>query len=155
MRKYFFQTLLIIIVSVIWYGCGKTDNEGDRYTINGDGTGKQEVPVVTTNGNVKVTGTYLAKSKELRYSVSFTNLSTNPTMMHFHGPADPGANADVLVPVTAFPQSTSGNFSGVAALTTTNAQESALLAGKMYFNILTGTYPNGEVRAQIGVTKVN
>lgn len=155
MRKYLFQTFILILASIIWFGCGKTDNEGARYTISGNGSGRMEVPVVTTNGTSTVTGTYLAKSKELRYSVSFTSLSANPTMMHFHGPADPGVNAAVLVPVTGFPQATSGNFSGVASLTMTNEQESALLAGKMYFNIHTSTFPDGEVRAQIGVTRID
>lgn len=110
---------MLILAAVIWYGCGKTDNEGDPYTISGNSSGRLEVPVVTTNGTSTVTGTYLAKSKELRYSVSFTSLTANATMMNFHGPADPGVNAAVLVPVTGFPQATSGNFSGVASLTMT------------------------------------
>lgn len=157
MRRYFFQMMVVLVASTAWLGCDKDDDDdnGARYTISGNGSGNQQVPPVTTSGTVTVTGTYLAKEKQLNYSITFTGLTSNAVNMHFHGPADPGTNADVLVPITGFPQATSGNFSGTASLTTTAAQESALLAGKMYLNIHTVNFPNGEVRAQIGVTRVD
>jgi hypothetical protein len=155
-RKYFFQTLMLLLATAIWIGCNKDDDdEGARYTISGNGSGNQEVPVVSTSGTCTVTGTYIAKDKELRYSISFNGLTSNAVNMHFHGPADPGVAAGVLVPVTGFPQATSGNFSGTASLTTTAEQESALLAGKMYLNIHSVNFPDGEVRAQIGVQRVD
>lgn len=154
MRKYLFLPLVLVFASAIWIGCDKDDDDDEaRYTISGNGSGNQEVPAVTTNGTSTVTGTYRAASKELNYSISFTGLSANAMMMHFHGPAAPGAEAGVMVGITGFPAATSGNFSGTATLTP--VQDSALLAGNMYLNIHTSTYPEGEVRAQIGVTRVD
>ncbi len=154
MRKYFFQTLMLLLSTATWIGCGKDDdNKSARYTISGNGSGNQVVPQVTNAGTCTISGTYIAESKALNYSVSFSNLSANATGMHFHGPADALVNAPVMVPVAGFPAATSGNFSGTATLTA--SQDSALTAGKMYFDIHSATNPNGEVRAQIGATRVN
>lgn len=155
MRNPLFRCVMLFLTATILFGCSKSDNGGDRYTISGNGTGRQEVPEVITNGVCTVSGTYRVKEKEFRYSITYSDLSAIPTMMHFHGPADLGVNANILIPVTGFPQTASGNFSGVVLLTTSAEQETALLSGKMYFNIHTSTFPTGEVRAQIGVTRVN
>lgn len=152
MRKRFFQTLMFAAILVTWAGCDKKEDGPPRYTISGNGTGNQEVPAVTTSGTSTVTGTYISGDKQLNFSVSFSNLSSNAIGMHFHGPADPGQNANVMIPVTNFPQATSGNFSGTATLTA--EQEAALLNGKMYFNIHTVNFESGEVRAQIGTQQV-
>jgi hypothetical protein len=64
-------------------------------------------------------------------------------MSHFHGPAAPGANAAVLVPVEA----KASPFSGSATLT--DAQAADLMAGKIYFNVHTEKNKGGEIRGQL------
>lgn len=133
-------------------GCDKNDDEqNDRYTVSATGSGKQEVPQVTTNGTSTVTGTYRAGGRLLSYTVNWTGLSGNPLMMHFHGPADPGANAGVMNPITGYTPAPSGSYSGIDTLSVD--EEKALLDGKMYYNVHTAANPNGEVRAQLGVKK--
>jgi hypothetical protein len=71
-------------------------------------------------------------------------LTGDATAAHFHGPAEPGRNAGVLVPA---PGVKTGAFEGSATLTDDQAR--ALTAGQTYFNIHTAANPQGEVRGQV------
>jgi hypothetical protein len=73
-----------------------------------------------------------------------SGLSGNATAAHFHGPAEPGKNAGVMVPA---PGVTTGSFEGTATLT--DDQAKALMNGQTYFNVHTAANPGGEVRGQI------
>lgn len=152
MRKYLFQTLIVLFAATVWLGCDNDDDDGvtNTYTISGTANGTQEVPAVTTTGTGTVSGTYNKLTKMLDYTVTWNNVKDTPSMMHFHGPADPGATAGVMINIPDFPQATSGSKSGMATLTP--AQDSALLAGKMYYNLHTSFHPTGEIRAQVIAT---
>lgn len=153
MRKYLFQTMVVVFAATAWIGCDKNDDDDDKtvstYKVSGTASGAQEVPAVITPATGTVSGTYNSKSKMLDYTVTWNGLTTNPTGMHFHGPADPGVNAPVMVPITGFTVATSGTLTSMATLTP--AQDSALVAGKMYYNVHTTTNPGGEIRAQLTV----
>lgn len=154
LHRYFFQTMIVLFAATVWTGCDKDDDDDNApkntYTISGTANGAQEVPDVNTPATGTVAGTYNNESKMLDYTVTWNNLSTVPTGMHFHGPADTGTTADVMIPITGFAQTTTGTYSGMATLTA--SQDSALLAGKMYYNAHTTTNPGGEIRAQVVVT---
>ena len=85
--------------------------------------------------------TYDTASRQLSWTGSVSGLSGNATAAHFHGPAEPGKNAAVMVPATGV---SSGPFQGKATLT--DDQAKALTGGQTYFNIHTQANPNGEVR---------
>ena len=102
--------------------------------------GSQEVP----SNNSTATGT-----AQLAYDASTMTLSwhithdvAGATAAHFHGPAAPGVNAGVQVNVgPASPN--------IGSQVLTAQQESDLLAGLWYLNIHSGTFPGGEIRAQL------
>lgn len=150
MRKYLFQTLFVLMAATVWVGCEDDNDVTNTYTISGTANGAQEVPAVVTPGTGTVSGTYNKQTKMLDYTVTWNNVSDTPSMMHFHGPADPGAIAGVLIPITDFTLATTGSKSGMVTLTP--AQDSALLANKMYYNLHTSTHPTGEIRAQVIAT---
>ncbi|MEO6917423.1 MAG: CHRD domain-containing protein [Chitinophagaceae bacterium] len=150
MRKYFITSMIILSAATLVTNCGKKDDKKDTYTVTGSGSGKQEVPANMSNGTSTVTGSYRLGVRILQFTVNWTGLTTNATMMHFHGPADMGVNAPVLIPITGFTSATSGTYSGVDTFTVD--QEAALLAGKLYYNVHTTTIPGGEVRAQLSAT---
>jgi hypothetical protein len=102
-----------------------------------------EVPPNDSAATGTVTATYDTASKKLSWQGSYSGLSGPATAGHFHGPADPGKNAGVAVPITA----TSSPFQGTADLT--DAQAADLMAGKWYVNVHTEAHKGGEIRGQL------
>ncbi|HLY58419.1 MAG TPA: CHRD domain-containing protein [Stellaceae bacterium] len=105
--------------------------------------GATEVPPVTSEGKGTATLSLDTASKKLSYTVEYSGLSGPATMAHIHGPAAPGANAGVVVPLTSTPSPLKGE------VTLTDAQIADLLAGKDYINIHTAAHPSGEIRGYV------
>jgi hypothetical protein len=85
-------------------------------------------------------------------AAGFTDLSGAASNMHIHGPAGPGTNAGVLVPLLPYhftaADPTKGGVIYGTILFPTNAV-SNLLAGLTYLNIHTATNSGGEIRGQL------
>jgi hypothetical protein len=109
-----------------------------------DLTGAQEVPPVQTSGKGAAAVTFDPATKRLSWNVNYSGLSGPATAGHFHGPAEPGQNAGVAVPI---PNPATSPVTGSATLT--DAQAADLLAGKYYVNIHTAANPGGEIRGQV------
>ena len=112
--------------------------------LKADLTGASEVPPVTTPGRGSLTATYDPATKRLTWRGTVTGLTGDATAAHFHGPAEPGRNAGVLVPA---PGVKTGPFEGSATLT--DEQARLITGGQTYFNIHTAANPQGEVRGQV------
>lgn len=106
-------------------------------------SGVSEVPATDSKGTGSITATYDPATKHLSWNGTYSGLTGPVTAAHFHGPAAAGANAGVLVPVTA----TGSPFSGEATLD--DAKAADLEAGKLYFNLHTAANPKGEIRGQV------
>jgi hypothetical protein len=106
--------------------------------------GTSEVPPTTSQGAGNLTATFDTGTKKLTWKGTVSGLSGNATAAHFHGPAEPGKNAGVLVPA---PGVTNGPFEGSATLT--DDQAKALMGDQAYFNVHTAANPAGEVRGQV------
>jgi len=115
------------------------DQVGLRATLSG----AAEVPPNDSSGTGQLQATLDKPTRTLRWDLSYGGLSGPATMAHFHGPAMPGANAPVAVPI-APPGSPS---KGQATLT--DAQMNDLLSGKWYVNVHTAAHPGGEIRGQV------
>ncbi len=90
-----------------------------------------------------------ADALSARVKFNFSNLTTPRTAGHVHGPADPGSSGPILFDLDTAPVQPDGSrvwtFSSVG--TTTVAQiVQALRAGRLYINIHSSRYPNGEIR---------
>ncbi len=107
--------------------------------------GASEVPATPSAGGGTAVMSYDTATKKLTWNVNYTGLTGAITAAHFHSPAMPTENAAVSIPLT-------GTASPGEA-TLTDAQAADLAAGKMYLNLHTAMYPNGEIRGQ--VTKAN
>lgn len=103
-----------------------------------------EVPPNDSKGAGKLEATYDSSTKQLSYTADYSGLTGNATMAHFHGPADAGKNAPIVVPVQG---SVASPIKGTATLT--DAQAAELLAGKLYFNVHTEKHKGGEIRGQV------
>ncbi len=110
--------------------------------------GASEVPAKQSPGTGAVDATLDTTTKKLDYTSTWQGLTGPATMAHFHGPAEPGANAGVVVPWANNPTSP---FKGSATLT--DQQVADLKAGKLYANIHTAANPGGEIRGQMTSAK--
>lgn len=115
----------------------------ETLTFKAELQGSQEVPPNDTKGSGAVTASFDTSSKQLTWEGNYTGLTASPTMAHFHGPADPGKNAGVALPI----QASSPSFKGSATLT--DAQAKDLMAGQWYVNLHTAAHPGGELRGQL------
>ena len=106
-------------------------------------TGAGENPANASQGKGELSAELETVEHVLVYRASYSGLSGAPTMAHFHGPANPGANAPPVVVV----KDPTTPISGTAILTP--AQQADLLAGKWYFNVHTQANPGGEIRGQV------
>lgn len=106
--------------------------------------GKSEVPPTISNGTGTADLDYDAATKKLSWKLTYSGLSGPATAAHFHGPAETGKNAGVMVPIPGIAKSPA---EGSATLT--DAQASDLLAGKLYVNVHTAANPGGEIRGQV------
>jgi hypothetical protein len=103
----------------------------------------EAVPPNDSKGTGTVTATYDTASKKLTWKGNYSGLTGPATMAHFHGPAEPGKNAGVAVPITP----STSPFENSANLT--DAQATDLMAGRWYVNVHTAAHPGGEIRGQL------
>lgn len=107
--------------------------------------GASEVPPKETQATGKATATLDRGTKILTYDITYEGLSGAPSAMHFHGPAAPGQNSGVQVPIPA--PLTSPVHGTTAALSDQQVQQ--LLDNKWYVNVHTKANPGGELRGQL------
>jgi hypothetical protein len=101
-------------------------------------------PGVASSGKGTATASLDTNTNTLTWTVDYSGLSGPATAAHIHGPADPGANAGIVVPFT-------GNLASPIKGSTklTDAQIAQLEAGKWYVNIHTEANKPGEIRGQL------
>lgn len=116
-------------------------------------SGQNEVPPVRTNAtglaNVNLFG-----STRVRFQVNVAGLKCSPTAAHFHlGPA--GENGPVVKTLPE-PTLSNGVYTFRGEWTAQDSEEpltpqlvADLRAGRLYLNVHTTKYPQGEIRAQV------
>jgi len=112
-------------------------------------SGRDEVPPANSRTATGTARLEYDKARQLViWDVKFSNLTSEATAAHIHGPADPSSNAGVVLtlpPRNMFP--IVSPLQGSA--TVTDVQAADLMAGKWYVNIHTAGNPNGEIRGQL------
>ena len=153
-RNTFFTLLATSLITCSFLvACDKDDeidDDDNMFTLSGNASGSQEIPSNTTTGTATLTGSYNRSTNSLNYTINWTGLTNNLAAAHFHGPASATETAGPMLDITIGTNGLSGSAS--ATVTVTDAFESALLDGKVYYNLHTPLYPNGEVRSQVNVT---
>ena len=135
-----------VLVSTALAGCGMTSGPlaPQEVSMTTNMTGAQQVPPVTTPGSGRTRAWYNRETRTLTWAAEWQGLSGPATAAHFHGPAAPGANAGVQVPIPH-----AGPMPRTGAAVLTQAQEADLLAGRWYVNVHTAAHPGGEIRGQV------
>ncbi len=167
MNKLKFSTLFILNALFIFSSCDKENKDARVYTATLTINAQQEVPTNPSTATGTITVDYNQKTSYLNFSAEWSGLTDSLRAMHIHGFADPGVNAPVIQNIIASGSAStgvtianpgpafikSGKISGRLLIDGSVVKEGDLLAGKLYFNIHTKTYRDGEIRAQIILNK--
>ncbi len=130
------------LASLVAFGARAADRTVQFHaTLNG----ASEVPPVQTDATGTMHGTLDRDTGVLTYDITYQGLSGPATAMHFHGPAAPGKNAGVQVPI--HPPLASPVRGATPKLSDQQIKE--LLDDKWYVNIHTKAHPGGEIRGQV------
>src|SRR5215472_2373864 len=111
-------TVAFIWIFILLLSCSKGSSYGNNnaaQVVNYSGSFVKSAPSDSTNGTGTVTATFNLSTLQLKYTISWSSLSSTPIAMHFH---DKGP---VIVPINGFPANLSGTVSGVATLTSSQA----------------------------------
>jgi hypothetical protein len=92
----------------------------ETVTLKANLAAASEVPPNDSAATGNVTVNFDTASKKATWQGTYTGLSGAATAGHFHGPAEPGKNAGVAVPITA----SSSPFQGSADLTASGTSTS-------------------------------
>lgn len=114
----------------------------------------QEVPPINEPHALGYVSAQLHMRKDapstLSWIVHFDGLSSEVTLIHFHGPAPKGVNAGIQV---VFPQPSRGFSSPNKGVAEVSAKQAAdIINGLWYINIHTTKNPAGEIRGQLFLT---
>src|SRR5260370_135574 len=136
MRRAGWVSLSLIAVSLVWGNA-----HAEQITFK---AALAPGPGIASSGKGMATASLDTTTKTLTWTVDYSGLSGPATAAHIHGPADPGANAGIVVPFT-------GNLASPikGSATLTDAQIAQLEAGKWYVNIHTEANKPGEIRGQL------
>jgi hypothetical protein len=108
-------------------------------------TAAKEIPPKNSNGSGYAFVSFNEATRALTWKVYFSDLTGPATAAHFHGPADPTANAGVAIALGGgAPMSP---VTGSATLT--EVQAAQLMGGMWYINVHTQANPGGEIRGQV------
>ena len=119
-------------------------------------SGDQEVPPVKTCGKGKGTVLVNSETKEVEYDIYVKKLSSDIDLdvgVHFHR-GERGENGPILKALNIEKRDGKYRFKGVwspkdASQPLTQKDLDDLLSGRVYANVHTTKYPNGEVRGQV------
>ena len=118
-----------------------TSASAEMLAFKADLKGASEVPPTDSAATGTAEVNVDTATKEVKWSIQFSGLTGDATAAHFHGPAAVGENAGPAVDI-------SGKIESGSA-TLTDAQLADLQAGKLYINIHTAKFPDGEIRGQV------
>jgi hypothetical protein len=136
----------LLLASLVWLG-SMTLAHAAALSFTVPLTGAQQVPAVQTQGTGSADLTYDPATRVVTWALTFSGLSSEATMVHFHGPATAGKNAGVKVWVSEKGAAVTSPIKGQATLSEADAKD--FLAGQMYLNVHTKDHPSGEIRGQV------
>jgi len=111
-------------------------------------TGAGEFPANASTATGFGTVVLSADQTTITVNESWSGLSAPASASHIHGPAGPGANANVLFPFSGVPSATSGSIPQ-QTFNITPTQVGYLLNGTLYMNVHNVNFQGGEIRGQL------
>lgn len=110
--------------------------------------GSQEVPTTSTSGSGLGSFSVSADLSSVWYSITISNLTGNLTSAHIHRAAE-GSNGPVVKTLLFDKGTATGVWSRNDSEPFTKELLAELLTGRLYVNVHSNRFPNGEIRGQI------
>jgi CHRD domain-containing protein len=136
---------ILMIVTMGWLLTG-TPALAEVVKLKADLAGKNEVPPTDSKGIGTATITLDRTTRTLTWMVTFSGLTSRPTMAHFHGPATTYQIGGIQITI-GMGQEITSPLHGSKVITEEQANE--LLSGHWYVNVHTATHAAGEIRGQV------
>ena len=137
----------VVVASLLAWGMQAVAQTSDTTTLLARLSGASLVPPNDSKATGSLQVSLDRQSRVLKWTLSTQGLSGPPVAASLHGPAMPGENAAVAVPLNV----ASGVDAGSVTLTPTQVDQ--VLAERWYVNVVTAAAPEGEIRGQVIVGK--
>jgi hypothetical protein len=137
----------VVLGSLLAFSMQAAAQAPDTTTMLARLTGASLVPPTDSTATGSMQVSLDKQSRVLKWALSTQGLSGPPVSASLHGPAMPGENAAVAVPLDL-----SGGIE-TGTVTLTPVQVDQLLAERWYVNVVTRAAPDGEIRGQVIVGK--
>jgi hypothetical protein len=137
----------VVLASLVAFSLQATAQPAELTTLRARLSGASLVPPNDSAATGSMQVSLDKESRVLKWALSTRGLSGPPVGASFHGPAMPGENAAVAVPLHVG----EGIDSGTVTLTPSQVDE--VLAERWYVNVVTKAAPEGEIRGQVIVGK--
>jgi hypothetical protein len=139
------RRMMLALIPVAWAGSTMVAHAAPMsFTV--PLTGAQQVPPVQTSGSGSAALTYDPSTREVTWSITYSGLSGDATMAHFHDGAE-GKNGPVVIWLSKKGEPVSSPIAGKATLTADQAKQ--FTSGMYYVNVHTKDHPSGEIRGQV------
>jgi hypothetical protein len=145
-RKMQYAKLIPVLAVGLLLALGADPAHATRFRIPVTLNGAQQVPPVNTAGTGTARLLLNTITRRITGSVNFSGLTSATLAGHIHR-APAGVNGGVIIPLSGGLGVTSGRMTVNATLTA--AQLRSLMTNKLYLNIHTVNFGNGEIRGQI------
>ena len=143
------RTLLSVSLLVV-----ASASQAALWNVNAFMTGLGENPPNTSPATGTFAATYDDVTNQMtNATISVTGLTAPITASHIHQ-APAGTNGGVIINIGTLSGGTSPTGFIPLVGTLTAAQETALFANGLYYNVHTNNFPGGEIRDQLRVTAV-
>ena len=156
MRAPKLTAFLFSIAVLLFISCEKSSDVERANTYVGKDlpmTGAQETPAVTTTASGTINAEYNKLTRTLSYKIAFSGLTANASAAHIHGLGETGVSAPVVQTFSNFPAAKAGTYSGTLYADGVKIKADDILAGRYYVNIHNSSFPGGEIRGQLILSK--
>ena len=133
----------VVLVSLLAFSLQAAAQGPNSTTLLARLSGASLVPPTDSTAKGDMQATLNKQTRVLNWTLTTQGLTGPPVGASFHGPAMPGENAAVAVPLAV------GQGVDSGTVTLTQPQVDAVLAGHWYISVLTAARPEGEIRGQV------
>ena len=135
----------LLLAPICWSSTSTEDAWGGVRLFEAELSAAYQTTLTQSDGAGRAKITFDIPTMTIAWEVDFHGLTSPPTGIHLHGPAQPGTNAVTIVDLGV--NGLKSPISGTVKVTDAHAQY--MLLGWTYVLLKTRKYPEGEIRGKL------